>query len=746
MSRVARHPLSQVISRLLCPTAALLALPSLALAQHSGEGASAKQLDTVTVTAQKRSERLQDVPMSVQVLNTEKLSSEGSFKLADYFAQLPGLSYIQSPMSSNIVLRGIATDSGIGIRPTSGIVIDEVPYGSSINTGAIPDLDPSDLQQIEVLRGPQGTLYGASSMGGLIKYVMADPDTSATFGRVEAGASSASHGGDGYNARASLNLPLSDRFALRASVFQRKDPYFVHNDDSGDANDSQVRGGRISALWNVTDTVSVRASALFQDTETGSSSVVDTDPQLHPLYGQYRHDRITGGDTFDGQVRFYAAKVSWNLGWATLDSISGYAQHRSKAYQDVGYTTIGALAPMFAGIFGLDSDNPSSLIDNRYNINRTTQEVRLASQGERALDWQVGAFYSDEDIQSTQNFYIADKSSGAIYRDYPLLISQGDTSYREKALYADATYHFTPRFDVQVGARHARNNLRDDSFSGGLLQDEIQTADGNKDSATTWLFSPRFRFNEDLMAYLRVASGYRAGGGNGNLVANIPYSYGSDSLWSYELGLKSQLLDHSLNLDAALFYIDWSDLQISQTEPTLGSSYTTNAGKARSQGLELSATWVPDTDWKVTASYAYTDARLAQDIPGFIEGASAYGKDNARLPYSARNSASAAVKRYFPLSASLEGFAGLDVAYMGERDMEFTTSASIPRIHLPDYTTVGVNAGVQGQGWSATLYVRNLTNEVGYLNALRRGSLASSPIGATLAQPRTVGLTLAWDY
>jgi len=229
-------------------------------------------------------------------------------------------------------------------------------------------------------------------------------------------------------------------------------------------------------------------------------------------------------------------------------------------------------------------------------------------------------------------------------------------------------------------------------------------------------------------------------------VANVPFSYDSDSLWSYELGLKTQLLDHSLSLDAALFYIDWSDLQISQVEPTLGSSYTTNAGKASSQGLELSVNWVPSADWKVTASYAYTDATLAQDIPGYTEGASAYGKDGNRLPYSARNSASASLKRYFPLGSNLEGFAGADVAYMGDRDMEFTTSASIPRIHLPSYTTVGLNAGVQGQAWSATLYVRNLTDEVGYINANRRGSLASSPLGATLIQPRTVGLTLAWDY
>ncbi|MEP6908541.1 MAG: TonB-dependent receptor, partial [Pseudoxanthomonas sp.] len=675
MKTAVPNRLSQIISYTLYSHAiALLLLPTMAFAQEAETEAKsdATQLETVTVTAQKRTERLQDVPMSVQVLNTEKMSSQGIFKLADYFSQLPGLSYVQSPMSSNIVLRGIATDSGIGSRPTSGVVIDDVPYGSAVNTGSIPDLDPSHLQQIEVLRGPQGTLYGASSMGGLVKYVMAEPDTSGIFGSVELGGSSASHGGDGYNARASVNLPLSDSAAIQASVFKRQDPYFISNNNSNDTNENNASGGRIAGLWNVTDNVTVSASALFQTTETGSSSVVDTDSNLQPLYGQYAHDRIKGGDTFDGQVRLFNAKVSWDLGWARLDSITGYAEHRSKAYQDVGYTAIGGLAPIFANIFGLDSDSPSSLIDNRYNIDRTTQEFRLSSQGEHTLDWQVGAFYSTEDDKSTQNFYIADKTTGTIFGDFPLLIALGDTKFTESAVYGDVTYHFTPKFDAQVGVRYARNKLSDDSFSGGLLQDEIATSGSNDDSVATYLFTPRYRFNEDTMAYLRVASGYRAGGSNGDLVQNIPRSYDSDSLWSYELGVKSQVLDRSLSLEAALFYIDWSDLQISQTEPTLGSSYTTNAGKAISQGLELSATWMPSAEWRIGASYALTDATLAEDIPGYTDGSSAYGLDGDRLPYSARNSASASATRYFSLGANLDGFVGANVAYMGDRNMEFT--------------------------------------------------------------------------
>lgn len=749
MNTMNQKRIAKVVMRILIAPVAGCLLSPVAFAQQADDQTgndTAKELQEITVTAQKRSERKQDVPMSMQVIDTGNMTSEGNFKLADYMEELPGVSYVKAPMSSNIVMRGIATDSGIGTRPTSAVVIDDVPFGSSINTGTIPDLDPSALQQIEVLRGPQGTLYGASSMGGLIKYVLADPDPAMMFGRVQVGGSGADHGGTGYNARASLNVPVSDNFALRFSGFQRRDPYFVRNESGNDKNDSRVRGGRVSALWSLTDSLTLRASALYQNTRTGASAVVDADSKLRPLYGQYTHDRIAGGDTFDGQVRLYTFKLSWDMGWAVLDSISGYAQHRRAAYQDVGYTAIGVLAPTFADMFGLDSDHPSSVIDNRYGINRTTQELRIASQGDNILDWQAGVFYSDESIDSTQNFFIADKVSGAVYRSFPLLVSEGDTSYREKAVYGDMTYHFTSRFDIQLGVRYARNSLRDNAYSGGILQDTMDSFEGADESATTYLFSPRYRFNDRLMTYVRIASGYRAGGSNGNLVEDTPRSFNSDNLWSYEWGLKAQLLDRRLDLDAALFYVDWSDLQISQVEPSLGSSYTTNAGKAVSQGAELSATWIPSADWRFVFSYAYTDATLAEDIPGYVEGSSAYGKNGDRLPYSARNSLSVSGKRYFPLSGSLDGFVGASMAYRSAREMVFTTSADVPRIRLPGYTTVDLNMGVQGQAWTATFYVRNVGDKVGYLNANRRGSSATSPLGLTLVQPRTIGANLTWDF
>ncbi len=736
------------------PASSAAASPSVPASQPAPDTRAASnsaQVQTVVVTAQKRSEREQDVPISMTAVDTSNMTAQGQVKLADFFAEIPGVSFVQSSMSSAVTMRGIGTQAGIGVRPTSGTTIDDVPYGSSTNTGVIPDLDPSDLERIEVLRGPQGTLYGVSSMGGLLKYVTLDPDTCCVAAHVEMNGSDVAHGGMGYGVRASGNLPVTNNFALRGSIFKREDAGYVKNVEDGRTNNDFVQGGRVAALWKLTNKVTIRASAMIQDTSLDGSSTVDTTRQLQPIEGQYLHDRVAGADGYKGVTRFYTTKVTADLDWATLDSISGYSQSRMFAVQDVGYTTIGVLAPHFAQAFGFASANPSAIIDNGYNTTKFSQEFRLSSSGDTRLRWQVGAFYTREGVDSTQNFYIADKPTGAVFTGVPLLVDLGSNSYKEGAVFADTSYNFTDRFDVQVGGRYAENRLADNSYAAGALQATSSSTDSSKDHDFTYLFTPRYKLSENAMTYLRVASGYRAGGANGVASAGVPASYKSDQLVSYELGLKGQFLDRKLGLDAAVYRINWSDIQIGQVDLTKGSSYTSNAGNAISQGLELSGTFKPTADWKLTANYAFTDAKLTQDIPGYVQGSTAYGKSGDRLPYAARNGASASVTRYVGLENGLQTFIGGNATYVGSRYMEFTQSATLPRIFVPSYTTFDLNAGVQGKQWSLTFYVRNLTDEKGYTNVNRRASStttdnSATTFGATLIQPRTVGLTTSWDY
>jgi len=688
--------------------------------------------------------------MSVQVIDADRLASQGQTKLEDYYAEVPGLSYVKSAMSSAITLRGIGTEAGTGVRPTAGMTVDDVPYGSATNTGVILDLDPSDVKQIEVLRGPQGTLYGVSSMGGLIKYTMVDPDTSYSFGRFEVDGSDAEHSGSGYGVRGSGNYAISDNLAVRASGFERQDPWYVSNLSDGKENRNEVYGGRVAGLWRISDNVTFKLSALVQHNDQDQSSTVDTDYNLKPIYGKYVHDRLMGSDQFQGSTKFVTGNLSADLGWGQLDSISGYSQHRSTAIQDTSYTSLGAYASIFSNALGLGYSDPGTVIDNRYDVDKYSQEIRLSSEAGSRLSWQLGGFYTKEDTDSVQNFYLADGATGDQYTDYALLISEGSDKYEEEAGFATLGYQFTDRFDVQVGGRYAHYKMSSVGTAGGLVYDDATTYDSNSDDVGTYSLTSRYKFTPDMMSYLRIASGYRAGGSNGNLIDGIPESYKSDSLVSYETGFKGRMLDNTLSVDTALYYIDWTDLQLSQEDLTYGSSYTTNAGKAASQGVELSATYVPNGDWRFVVNYAYTDATLKQDIPGYVEGSTAYGKDGDRLPYSAKNSGAVTATRYFPVGQAAL-YTGVTVAYVGDRDMEFTQSESLPRIHLPSYTTVALNAELDVSEWTMNFYVRNLTDKYGFINANRRGSSDTTggtdvTYGATIIQPRTVGLSLSRSF
>lgn len=728
----------------------LLAVPAFAAEEKKEERS---QLDTVVVTAQKRSENIKEVPMSIEVVDTEKLSSQGMVKLSDFYTQVPGLTLVSNPMSGGIMMRGIGTTTGISVRPTAGFVVDDVAYGSATNSGVIPDLDPSDLKQIEVLRGPQGTLYGASSMGGLVKYVLADADPKRATRRVEIGASDTKHGTYGYIGRVSLNQPLSDNFAIRVSGFKRQDAGFVKNTYNPDEEgESHVKGARVAALWKISDRLTLRLSSLTQDTKSDSSNVEDVTYSLQPVFGAYQHQRAVGNDNFHGKSTVTTFKVSADLGFANLDAITGYNDHVQHAKQDVSYTAIGSAAPGLNAALGLGLSTPGAVINNQYDSNTTSQEVRLSSKDDPNADlrWQLGGYYSKERSHSVQDFMLAEKLVNKVVTDPVLLGNDGTRKYRSLAVFGDMTYRFTPKFDVQVGLRRAEGKANSTSAAGGLLNEPLSNVDANTDKVTTYLFSPRYKFSKDVMGYFRAASGFRPGGSNGEIPgANNPLTFKSDKLNSYEVGTKATLRDYNLSIDAALFRIDWSDLQLNQVDLTFGSQYTINGGKARSQGLELSTTWAPTYDWRFTASYAYNDAKLTQDIPGFVQGSTAYGRSGDQLPYSAKNTVALSGTRYFTIAGDYEAFVGLNVNYVGSRKMEFEQSSTLPRISLPSYTTYGLNVGVTTGSWTLTLYGRNITDEKAYTNAGRRAASLASGTNARLAayliQPMTYGFTLAYS-
>jgi outer membrane receptor protein involved in Fe transport len=305
--------------------AAVAAAPGAARAQASdkaqavlaGQGQTAA--DEVVVTAQKRVERALDVPMSVTAVQAEPLVSTGQVLLRDYYTQIPGFSVAPSfNATQELSIRGISTGGG---NPTVGVLVDDAPY-PQVND--IPDIDPEDLARIEVLKGPQGTLYGANSMGGLINYITADPSTSKIFGRIEAGASTTDNGAEpGYSLRGSVNLPISDTIAIRLSAFTRQDPGYIDNVrfNLRGVNQTEASGARLAVLWQPVSQLTVRLSATYQDTQAPGGTLIN------PSLGQDKIDLLPGADASTFRPQIYNARLVYDFGPVSLTSITSYSRN-----------------------------------------------------------------------------------------------------------------------------------------------------------------------------------------------------------------------------------------------------------------------------------------------------------------------------------------------------------------------------------------------------------------------------------
>ena len=718
--------------------ATVLAAASLAAAVPA---AAATVLEEIVVTAQKRTERLLDVPVSVSAIDAAGLIANHSAGLEDYFAQVPGLAInAQTSGRLNLSIRGITT--GGTSTPTVGVTIDDVPIGSSAGytyaAALAADIDPSTLERVEVLRGPQGTLYGASSLGGLLRYVTRKPAFDDFSGSVQLEGSSVDDGENGFMFRGYANMPIVDgKFAAMASAFFRDDPGFVDNLQTGqeDVDSAESAGGRLAVLWQLTDTVSLRMSALYQDTDGDGSSDIEASANLKPLNGKLAHNRNAGTGMYSRTFEQYEATLEADFGWGTLTSITGYGS--SEFHDTIDDTAfLGFLTEIVTGQTDLGTTTFLPSITDKFS-----QEFRLASQSDGRLEWLVGAFYTDEDSDVQYNIYATDPVGGQIIT--PVLLDAFPSTFKEYALFGTATWHFTDQFDLQVGARYSENEQEfDETISGPLFVPPYQISADSEDDAFTWLISPSYKISEDLMLYGRIATGYRAGGPNPGAGFGFPDQFEPDETTSYEGGVKGQFLDGSLLLDFSAYYIDWTDIQLQQRDPTSGFVYYSNAGNATSQGFELSIAAVPAEGLDITATLAYTDAELSDPTSGGI-----VAEAGDPLPFSADWTATLAVDKEFAINADMNGFVGGTFAYVGERSEEFSSDATVPRVTMPSYTTLDLRAGVTWSDWTFSLFARNVTNELGILGAVSEVADASTGVYLlNVIRPRSYGLSVARDF
>jgi iron complex outermembrane receptor protein len=583
-------------------------------------------LQTIIATAQKRSEDVQSVPMSVTVADQEKLEELHATQLSDYAGYIPGLQVASNgaPGQTTLSLRGIPP---LGSSATVATYIDDTPLGSSSLYGASStttlDLLPFDLQSFDVLRGPQGTLYGASALGGLIKYVTRTPDLNQFSAQI---------GGDGFAVDGAGNLGVDGRLRVSTPIipgqlgvsasFSRQDtPGYIDNVQTGakDQNGYSQQAARAALLWKPNDDLSFTVSALQERINADTTSAIALDStSLQPIFGYNKNNNFVP-EPFVSTLDYLTASLNWNLGWADFNSATSYSHTTSKSVLDA--TLIyGVLFPLF----GAPSAGISTFTET-LDLYKTTQEFRLTSKASDRFEWLLGAFYDYEDSQQLQVASAQAFDGTSITGLDPLAIENLPSTYREYAAFGDATYKFNSTVDITDGLRWARNDQRFDQATSGTIEPLASTPGSSSQDVVTYFISPRLHINADNLLYLRVASGYQPGGPN-VLLPGVPPTVDADTLTNYEVGVKSLVDGHRLLIDVAAFYIDWRKIQVGTTNGV--TSYLINGGTARSEGFEFSSQYKPIEHLQLGLNAAYTSAILTQDVAGIG------GLSGDSLPYT----------------------------------------------------------------------------------------------------------------
>ena len=707
-----------------------------------------KRMEEVLVTAQKRSERLIDTPQSVSVLSTDSIEKLGATQFRDFANTVPGLNFnTQGAGYTRVSMRGVTT--GVDVSPTVGIYMDEIPYGSSTfyGGGAFLALDVGlfDINRIEVLRGPQGTLYGASSMGGLIKYVTREPDPAQFDARVQTGISGTQDGGTSYQGAGMVNVPLvSDKAALRVNGFYSRDGGYVSNLalNRENVNRADVYGGRVDLLLQPTNAFNIRITGVAQNISRDGKADADYSLAGVPVSGELDQRRVLA-EPFDQHFRVISATLGYDFGPAILSAISGYQTTEVDYDRDLSpiYVPLLNSSPAFGG--------PYSAIgtDNRSATDRFTQEVRLASNEAQTFEWVFGGFYSHEKSNSPASII------GRTINGSPLSTNVFHVSLpsllEEYAAFGDLTWHITDAFDVTGGLRYARDRQTFTQAQTGLLGAFVRSGE-SKDHVTTYLANARYRVGTHAMGYLRYATGYRPGGANFAATNPItgaalgPPIFESDALKSYEAGFKAETADGRLGFDLAVYHSDWDDIQISVVRS--GFSFITNApGGATVNGAELVLTARPVQGFSLTSAFAYQDPSMNEAdppvLPSSPNGRDLMNRKGERLPDVPRFTAALNADYTF-LSVGVHPTFGATVRHIGDRTSSFDASTSRPQYHLPSYTTFDLRGGLMLGSINTQLYIHNLSDKRGQLSASTFAGLQQIAI----MQPRTYGVTLSCEF
>ena len=747
-------------------------------------------LEEIIVTATRREANVQDVPFNMVALGPETLEKLRINNLAEFTRAVPGL-YVpdQGPRSSNLI-----TVRGLNVSSLSDTIAIGNGTGGTVATylGDIPlfvDLQMIDVERVEALLGPQGTLYGAGTLAGAIRYLPNRPDpagfAASAGGRLYSINESDGMGTDVWGV---VNLPLvEDRLALRVAAGYVNDPGFIdYNyivrepgvsnpdpdfDDAADVaanlrkrkdvDSEETFTGRLGLLWQVTDAVAANLTYYYQDQQVGGRTV--------------NHDQAFGTGRYVAASRFLepndktnhllALELAWDLGFAELTSATGASRFESSGQRDqtdflmdldYGYEDF----PQFAA-YATDE-----LEEDTFN-----QELRLVSQGTGKWNWIVGAFYNRYEGDAVASEYTPGIPEWyGLPAGFPDLeyLAVSSRTFEEMALFGELGYQLTERWQVTAGARwfdYDDQLALETSFPffDTVLNDSNQTGDND----VIFKFNTSFEFTPDVMGYLTISEGYRQGGLNSGPPCQDPIPdeqtfclkedevlIKPDTTTNYEVGLRSLWLDGRLIVNAAVYQIDWNDIQVTGTSDVGEVPITVNGGTAETRGIELSTRWAITDSLQLMASIAFNDAQLTSDAPGLVDGEDAF--DGDRLSGSPEQQGTLLLDYTRPLD---NGWTlNANYSFTAVSDVYTKVGLRNNGEALPGYAIHGASIGMGVGPWAASLYVDNLFDKYAitsvrrdpsYIRQIERADLApidSRTYFQSMLRPRTVGLEVTYRF
>ncbi len=739
-----------------------------ALAAESG-GA----LEEIVVTAQKRGEEsLQSIPLTVQALSDAQLAGAGVGSILDLAGRVPGLTVFDAGGNQKkLKVRGVSSASESETSETVAVYLDDVPItnagGTNNENGASPDFGFFDMERVEVLKGPQGTLYGASAMGGTVRYISKRPDATKYSGEVRGRLSTTKSGSESYGVAAMVNLPLStDKLALRIVASYDDDGGYLDNivpltgvgfgpagkvPGKKDANEAKYWTGRGQLLWTPNEDLSVGLKFAHRDFEAeGENSVQRSLAAAGQDLDQLNYVVPYNDDRFD----LFNLTVDYDMGAVNVFSSTSYTDRRTDDLQDTTF---------FSNIvFG--TTDPASNLRNLNKAQEFVQELRFSSSSDGPLQWVFGGYYSDLDKKFTQDgpfvgindFFgapVVPVIPGFLGNQPNVFQSDVPESVKQVAAFGELSYKFNEQWSATVGGRYFDVKRKFSYNSRGLFS--TPGADQRAGSGSENGFNPKvtiaFQAAENALLYASASKGYRIGGFNqpipntpqcaaelGQLgISNSPPLFDSDSIWNYELSAKTQWADNRVRINGGVYYVDWKDIQL-RRQLACGFTFFLNGGKAEVKGAELQVEIAPVDSFTMYANFGYDDAKLKGSVPNL--GAST----DSRLPGVPKFTASGGFQFDFPVMA-YNGYVRGDVSHVGKFIYLFEGQVgpfSGVNPKAGGYTIAGLRVGVESEKWDAAIYANNLFDE-------RADTGVQSNLFADIVfrnRPREIGVAFSLRY